>query len=579
MQVIMRAKAFLSVVWHVILTVIGVGPKLSALVITLDLINVGSRLLMLLSISAMTLAMQNNGVVAFKGFELVLPKNIFQIGLIGALAVGAFHILSIGTRYWSIVLARRLARRINALKVDQLIEAVERPIGQNFRTTFRETPSIIRLASQHSIHFGMMAETLTRMSNALLLFFIPFMLLIILYPVLAMSLVFVGLLVSPIALRLILIIKRNAADLYNEAAIDFGGVLSQHLRDFLSVGDNPGLAPSQFAGSHDRRSRRFFDALDLNILANEKINILAGLVSGLIIVMMIIYYSYQASEATFETAAVITMIGSFLYILASAQRIFAGLVDLTRFYPQARDVRDFLKLSEISERDITPIPEKIDIVCYYPELSKTLVADGMRIGIYTPHTLDRFGVVDILTSLTNLNTARDMAPHVRFLSSAFRFRSGLTVWDNLTGGHEIYRERAVKIVKDLGALDELLALPQGLDTIMSEAGYTLLKAAGRLALRLVPMVIDDMPAIYLIDFKTIQMFNPARFDSIFSVFPGGYIFVTIDDATFPKGMSDRYILTDGYQPMAIGDEDWFRLNIPNTPQPTMANRSTGVELL
>ena len=564
-------RGFLQLVKAMLTRCLKGRPKLVLAILGADTISVTSRLMAVLILSAMANVMKNDGIFSFRDYDIFISDDLFTQGLWAALAMIMCLLLSAFFGFIAVFLARKLARWMNEQMIDDVMLGLTQSPEIAIQAPYSDPNIFNRLLTQNAIHCGMMAETILRMANPIVMFTLAWGVVFIQSPPLAIGIVVFVILFLPIFFRLFVKTQSVARDFYADSAQIMGQGVSQAV---LSLNPQYGV----FTGPHNEKMvkhvpymRDFLGALDSNILANERIGLLVGIIGALFVGFVIGVNSYLASLKAIDIAGIIALTGGFLYLVASARTVASMLTNLVRFYPQVKSIWDFftpLKYPKPQHTNIA-LPQSFWLKPHKAALGKDaqssqglerlqLSQGGARVGLISPFPLSKFTLAKFLTPLItpggNLET---LSRNLVFVSSRYRFKAGETISTNFNSGRVELSEKSVDIAHAMNVLEEFEKLPNGLSTLMSEAVFNRLSGKARTALRLIPLMADTRPRLVLIDVAAVRNLNPATFDDVFSHFKNCIIIITMTDKACPNNLAELFIQTDGEHILGIGDRDWL----------------------
>ena len=551
-------KGFIALVKGILLRCLRGRPKLTFAILAADTLSVIGRISAVLILSVMASVMKNDGLLKFKSYEVFLSENLFVQGLIGASAMIGCLLLSALFGFAAVLLARKMARWMNEQAIDDIMSGLAQSPDIAVQAPYTDPDIFNRLLTQNAIHYGMISETLLRMANPIVMFALAWVVVFIQAPTLAIGIIVFVILFSPIFLRLFIKTQRVAQDFYADSATTMGQGISTAV---LSLVPQYGV----FFGPHQEKMvkqhpymRNFLDALDNNILANERVGLLVGVIGALFIGFVIGVNSYLASLEAINIGGIIALTGGFLYLVASARTVSSLLTNLVRFYPQVRSVNDFaqpLKSPPVAKTNIA-LPEALLIKS--DKVKLRLVKGGERVGLISPYPLSKFTLEKFLTPIiTPGGNIETLSRNLAFVSARYRYKVGETITINLNAGRVEYSQNAVEIAQAMGVLAEFEALPQGLSTQMTESVFKTLSGTARTALRLIPLMANPESRLVLIDVAAVRNLNPTTFDAVFSHMKNSMILIIMPDNDCPKNLVETFILTDGERVLDIGDREWL----------------------
>lgn len=555
-------------------------PKLTFAILAADATSVTCRIGAILALSVLATAMRNDGVLNVGTYKVQLPNDLLTQGLIGAGVIAALLLISAIVGFFAVYGARKLARWMNERAIDDIMSGLA--TSPDIALKGGETdPNIFnRLLSQNAIHYGMMSETLVRMANPIVMFTLAWIVVFVQSPPLGIGIIVFVILFAPIFLKLFARTHNVAEDFYSNSATIMGQGIS---KEILTLNPQYGVYHGphhEMRLKHNPYMADFLDALDNNILANERMGLLVGIIGALFVGFVVAVNSYLASNQTLDIGGLIALTGGFLYLVASARTVSSMLINLVRYYPQVKNVVDFSAplLAAGPSEPALPLPETIVLrvngEADYKSQHDTLrlTRGRSRFGLITPAPLSKFTLAGILQPLVAPGAPIEtLSQNIVFVSARYRFKPNETISTNFNGGRPELSERASEIAMTMGVYEEFEALPNGFSTLMTDAVFNTLSGTARTALRLVPIMANPAPRLVVIEMSAIRNLNPRTFDPIFELLTDCFVVIKMDSKDCPANLAETFVVSDGEKILGIGDRDWL-----SQPEITIAkSASTG----
>ncbi|UCD74898.1 MAG: ABC transporter ATP-binding protein [Phycisphaerales bacterium] len=220
------------------------------------------------------------------------------------------------------------------------------------------------------------------------------------------------------------------------------------------------------------------DALYGRILAARKVNFVNGVFLVVCVFALFVAFSLTAGEGGISWAALLAYIVALRFALRSLQQVAAAVTNVSRFFPEFEQFRAFVQAGEMADAR-SQVPPTTD---HQPHLRLTSCGDagpdldspcdgielapGSRILLVYPGAIDRLAMEQIGAGLF----PRKRQAEAFLASAAFHDAPEPVITVDVIGNALGIARTAedVDALRDglsrLGVLDELNALPQGLDT-------------------------------------------------------------------------------------------------------------------
>jgi len=325
--------------------------------IILDTLNALTRIGAVFVLSLFITNLQSQEELTVFGFAPTLPTTLIGKVSLAAATVSGLFALSTIFNFVSIVLARRMARKLNEEIITDVIDGLAVPPHLAVHTVHRPVNEFNRMLTQNGFHYGMMGESLVRMANPLILFVMACATIMVLSPAFGLGALVLSLLFIPVFAKLISHTRAIAQNFYADQAAHMGmGVSNAVLELGTQYG---GFTPeSDYAQNFPSKPfmEKFLTAFDKNILANERMSFAVGLVGALIIFMIILASGILYAQGMVDGQAMITIIGAFVFLMTSTRTLASHITNLIRFFPQVKFILEFLTPLRV-RRKLHSIPQ------------------------------------------------------------------------------------------------------------------------------------------------------------------------------------------------------------------------------
>ena len=544
---------FLRIMGSLMKTALRLRPRLMLAILGADTVAVLCRVGAVLVLSLMAMAARDEGRLTLVGQQVQLPSDATTLGFMAAAAIGMLFLVSAISQWTAVWLDRKMARWMTERQIGRVLSGMDMPIDV-LASLDRDEANFNRMLTQNAIHVGMMTETALRMANPVMLFVLAWLVVVWQSPLLGLGIVLFAGFFLPVFVAQFVKTQRTARLFYAEAANAMGQDVSKMVNRLTSQkGVYTGkVETAKFAGNAPMHN--FLNALDTNILANERIGLLVGIIGALFIGFVVAFNSWLAGTQQIDIAGLVAIAGSFIYLIASARNVASLLTNQVRFFPQVRNVLSFAGPTNQSrsEAPAKPLPGEMVLNAASPVPEgwggSHLLQPGVPLIVAAPVNNSVFSAIGpIRALLTAANLEGDcILPHTRFLSDYYRFQPDRTVIDNLMGGDPELYPRVLEILAELDVAEEFLGLPEGHATLVNDTVYNRLSGTARTALRIVPLLADRSPRVLVVSVGAIRNLNPRVLVKVFALAPNSYWILTSRDANVPEAMGTHYaIYRDG----------------------------------
>jgi len=554
----MESRAqLLKTAWHLVMRCFRGRFWKTSLVIALDTISGAARVGAVLLLSVMAGAMQNDGRVNVGPIELSLPTSLFYQGLLAAVLISAMLLVTSLSGYLAVWNARGLGRWLNEQAITDISAGLRRPLSDTLHVPLQDPDVFNRLLTQNAIHYGMMGEALIRFANPLALFVLAWFVILSQSIQLGIGVIVVVLAASPLFFKLFSQTRSVAQDFYAESATAMGGGVNRAVLELNAQAGvhTPRGGPSDIATA--KYMSNFLDGLDRNILANERMGLLVGMIGAVVIAGVIVLNSYLLDRELISIPGMIALVGAFIYLFASGRTVSSVMTNLVRFYPQVLSILSFTEpkgsdADAVSKQGIQP---ELKLIPSEGQDALNLMP-GDRVCVVTRHPLSRYTFKPIISPLAKSMGLEpvELSAHAIMASARYRFHADIALEDMLTDHGRLSLTDALAVADALGVKDELLSSNgEGLERIMSEALWSEFSGAARTGMRLIPLLADPTPRYLFIELDAIKNLNPAAFEPVFRNLKAGYVFIVSRTDECPPTLADQFAVINGGKITRVGD--------------------------
>lgn len=564
--------------------------SLLAAVVCIDIVSALLKILSILVIAFAIQVLRNEKTVELFNAQLTIEASISSLVVLGIL-VGISALLSALGSYWSFLLSRKLGRWGSEYAHSAVAAKLSEPVSASISIDERAIPkNSISLLTQIPLHVGLSIQTLSRLINPLLLFCFSFSFLIFLNWHFAAFLAVFGLLALPVAFKIGVSTQSNARQLYTHSSNLFGSRMNERLTQLTyqhGVTDKTSLF-SKWSPEETSAQKDFLDALDTNLMANQKMTLLVGTLDALLRPILFVVLCAMIFFGQLSIEAAIAFLGCIGYIFSSATKSISLTTNLIKYQPQVK--RFLILTSEKTSFESTTSPSSTP--------KKIRFRGNLESGsARNEHTLMRGEALYFLSSasINSLNLNKVLNPifegctdkntifvNTSFVSARYRF-SPTTIISQLCGGvyNQQLSEQVQRRISSLDSSKTLFSeLPKRLESELSESTWKLLSALERFCLRIVPLTLKKEGELVIIDAKILKSGGPTALETLDKWFSDKFLIIVTSDNQIPFVANSKFAASDESNRVKFGDQHWFvKQALRNTEPGKDSDDSSSLDLI
>lgn len=558
-------RVFAAVNGELVRAMFATRPWTVAGVLALDGLSVATRIATLALLSVIAGAFGGDGRLSFAGWTIRVTGG-FAETMVLALGIGVISLVGAWAAYETVRRSRSLGRHINEIAMERVLQ----------RTCLLPTEAmhaamppvdLNRMLTQNSIHTGLAAETLLKLVNPLGLFLVSWLLLGYLSISIAFLILLAGLVFLPFYLRQSYKVQTDVKEFYSIRADGLAGSIAQTATVLSGqLGMVPEMPAKMRLGRMDA-VHRFLDGLDRNILANEWLGLSISIASAILVPIVLLTLGLLTARGQMTISTMVAFIGGFVYLTAATRTVSSHATNLLRFFPQVHALSVFVgkdglvSAPRTDEASVAPEPGATaplkPVVLSMPGGARMTVAPCERLGLIADRRVSRLELPGLLLPLLEAGLDRILLPRLCFVAGSYRFPVGGTVANMLTGTEASAAASLPALLERFGIAAEIAALPQQLDTIMSEAIWQGFSGSARGAARLIPLMLKPDPKLVLIDWAAISHLNAKHLPSLLEPFARSFVVIVLQDANCPAGLAEKFLAVRDHHTVGLGDREWL----------------------
>jgi hypothetical protein len=287
----------------------------------------------------------------------------------------------------------------------------------------------------------------------------------------------------------------------------------------------------------------------------------------LLVPLLFLVLGLMYSYGHFGLGSLITTMGAVLYLITSTRSVASNITNLIRFFSQARLHHRLLDAADDAQRragqgqsgqEVDGLDGLELTMSGGAAADNALIEVGESVMLSVEEPISNFTLASLTGPLVEggaLSAA--LCDRLAFVGATYKFSDG-TVWEHLAARNATATpEEVEQCCSRLNALAAFQALPDGLQTRMSEEVWSVLDRHARLALRIVPLILSPTRLV-LIDSTVLQGVRGEAFDSLLREFAQSFVFVTVTAGNaVPEFAGRAYGVISGGKLLGWGDRDWF----------------------
>ena len=521
---------------------------------------------------------QSQKKTGFSYLDNIISNNVFSLFIMSTILFILLFLSAVST-YYVAVKSRFLARMYHAKCTSRILTLFNRLQVTDAGTFSYSFAQIRKLAIRNSLLMGKSIETLIQS-------FYPFSsLIVVLFIVLKLNfklsmMVFpFFLFVLPFLYKLSSNIQKDAKIFYEASVKNMAESIQKSLVLMNTTNANDKSRErcigKLFHGNHEIKS--YYDNFDKMQLANDKAVFITSSFKSFFLVGVLLIAGYSALHNALSWGLVIAYIMAMQSVINNLQNVSGNLSNLNRFYPLVSSYIDFCnhveRLSKPKAKKECLLPDDITIT------SKSVLEGGVpaitlkpgdRVIYYNKHSLHRINFSAVISPLIKASSLPKSCWYQSCFISSIDGYIPDTIYANGIGGEIDQKKTAtfVKIVNDLGLKGETDALPEGLNTMITEELWERLSPL----FKLLPVFFSDTKII-IVDLDVIKKMDSLFCQRLLGLLSDRIVFLVTNHLNIAGHERETIIVSDDHGVVGMGDVAWFHrikshLQVPGSKKTT-----------
>ncbi len=348
-------------------------------------------------------------------------------------------------------------------------------------------------------------------------------------------------------------------------------VRSQSFRkilDFASQTQYPGILRPAWAEffKSDPSAHEAIDCFRGIILSKRKLAMLQDILYGVILcVLLIVFGSFLATDANAWFDLLVYII-ALRFVMTGLNGMASLIIALNRFAPQIKRLKEFITVDIPAEstHDENETAKPLSILAIEPKLDGSMNSASPQVG----EIIACIGVIDVDSYkvknfceklLSNSKQSRRLFQDIVYCGDV-RSMPQLRICEFITGMSDPdpeSKKQAEASLDRMGVLDEIQALPRGMDTILTESVVEKLEPACRYAICL-PYALSCSRKYIVLDWRPLSRIQEADRKKILDALSDHVVvLVSINGQGSLASNASLVVVMDETAVRGIGDQNWY----------------------
>lgn len=538
-----------------------------ARIIAADFVGASSVGAMIACIAFYVNAIQAETPVTIPLLSFRVEEGIGSLLIIGGLVV-LLNALGAVATYDASVRTRAIGRDAYTIFSARVVSAFQGAL-KTPTAALEYNPAVVsRQIMRNALQMGIAAETIIRCCRPSIYCLVAFGILVHIDVYMTLLLAPAGLVVGPLIYLIGSRVTSNAREFFDARVSDYGAEVSQ----IIETIDASSLPPVRGRGEEQRFAsigaiRKYLDAYDRFLLADVQMTLAISLCQAAVFGFAITVFGMFAMEKALPWGSLLAYVTALVYLLAHLKSLLSSLTTLNRFYPNAmqfylflEDCKQWRRSAEI-EGD-GPAVKRLSVTVEVPELDESerelSFSPGTVVLLHSPVSLSRLQFDRIAEPLSAaIRPAPNFYRGADFVQSRRRPENASLLENLCDLSQPQAHERLERAFDALGLGSELAALPKGLNTSLTRAGWPELSADLRGAVLLVPCLFSERPYLF-IDQAVLGWWPPERQKTFLDMLSDKLVFLVTNGADETLGdHAELVIVLDEGGVLGLGDLGWY----------------------
>ena len=500
-------KNFILDVLRLLLLIGERHPKSLLYVVFFELISVLAKASSVLLIAGVVYFIRNEGAVNVFGETYQLTMNMTILIIFGFLVFIA-GLAESHFSYLSFKLTRKLGRKASIESQDNILNF----LGVLSPNVLAQLPSNnlqqinIKHLTQIPAQVGMSNQTVSLMINPVFTIVVSMVLIAMVDIWFAFASILFGVAALPLIYFHSKNVQKNSEEFFNRQASKMGGGSNQLLKQcFSQIGAyNKDVLLSNWQSLNGVRDR-FFESLDINMLASRKmgnyIGNLAALTKGLLLTFLLYLYFY--TDYSLESLIIVLFLltqlfGSSRTLMSLMSKLFIYRPQLKEFFRMSRELNN-LKLNILNANEETNFH------------SSDKAASKVK-TIFVEYSDKPYQLIDLIGKLNEVNEVKYSISYA--VDATATYISGVTLIDMLSGGNITQEKlnRIEEVLKKLDAYKVFVNFNEKGSLILNEYYWKKMSAVEKFVVKLGGILHAKESEVVYINSKILQQLGNHRDD-------------------------------------------------------------------
>ena len=443
------------------------------IVISFAIISVCAKLVSILLFALSIYMLRPDSELMVLGTPITLELDIALIFILGC-TISFLAFLDTHLSFLSFKRARHLGREATVLAQNKLLDNAFNLTPENLATI--NSTSVSQLSTKYltriPIHFGLSHQTVAELVSPTLQMFFSFLIITFIDYKIALTAVLLLFLGIPFIYSQSKKVHKNSEQFFGKKSSEMGKESATLIKHLLS--QNGGYPKAFLKSNWEKNSQsknNFLNALDTNLLANQKlgnhIGVVTAIARGLIFSLLLYYYYF----ANFDLETIIVLLGAMAFFFAACRTSLAMITKLTIYRPQVKEYHSNSSSLETGTIDNS-------------ELNENSNANGIRL-LVVHDARNRFNLIEVILRLNKINC---LTPRpIYFVDKEHQYIDGLSIHEHLysTLKNVDLSNKSLNLTKEIIEKNTLFSKYDDLESVKLSANlWSELSTLERLIIRL-----------------------------------------------------------------------------------------------
>lgn len=535
-------------------------------ILFLDLIAAISRGCVVVIVAHYVSVIENGGELLF-GLEGKLGLSLQGIYSLLLLGGGVLLLLlsSASATYASAVKRRRIARNTHVSYATRVVRCLDKLHQVDLQGTGFSRQNLVQNITRNSLQSGIAVENLLNLFQPSLNIGISLSIIFFYDPWLASILLLVSaIILIPVVYIISDNIHKNSRNFFQSDVQAMARQLNGIVTRVNSAQLNKKIT-SDYQLIDNADYLTYLDGFDRNQLSSERMSLVVSLLRSAIISLGVIFFGWLALTGKQSWGALTGFLGGLMLMTNAVQAGLGLLANLNRFYPQIRQLYNFLSLfSTFNEHKYSnnkAVRLSSPSMSIFEDSLLTLELTGAsQIGIYSPIALQRHSLVQFLSPLIKASNCEP--PY--WLNSTFisqqHHLEDETLLVAVTGEFSSSKKNwLLNMLKKYGSHEDLDMLTMAMEQPLDLEQWNRFSDRTQAALKLLALAsrAEDVAFIDVVIINKLEKNIQQTFNMLF---PHTLLFIVSNNNLLIDDFVDTFIVTNEKEIIGMGKTEWHNKN-------------------